>query len=428
MRAQIRNSVAAALAAAIAFSGAPAAQAATEVELAPIATNTANLVDSDNDGLPDIWEKEGVVLKDGTAIPLPDWGADPNRPDIYLQLNWMASEYDTLNCDTQQLQDCAWANRASYAPTTRALDELVDLFDAHGINLHIDAGSHYTNIPNYKDRSGGETLEFRPVYFDTSRHEGIQLVETVQNLGDRANIFRPGVIGDRMRAGSNTTGLSLVGDNSFYVANPGGRATEQQLRNTILHEFGHTLGLRHWGGQDYTYDIAERSPMQDGYRSVMNYDHQFDLFNYSEQAYFADTPAGKRLVPADWDVLMLDNARIGAYADTIGARINPADLEAAEVEVEQPEVSVEVEKPQPVEVADNTTAALAGETPADAKPKAEQVKAEKAEKAQPVKAEHVKAEKAQPAKADGPNVAAIIGGIVAALAILGIGAGVFAMM
>ena len=264
----------------------------------------------------------------------------------------MASEYDTLNCDVAQLQDCAWANRASYAPTTRALDDLVDLFDAHGINLHIDAGSHYTNIPNYTDRFGGETLDFRPVYFDADKNAGIQLLDAVNDLGDRANIFRPGVIGDRMHAGSNTTGLALVGDNSFYVANPGGRATEQQLRNSILHEFGHTLGLTHWGGEAHTTGI--NGAMQPGYHSVMNYNHQFDLFNYSEQAYFADTPTGKRLVPADWDVLMLDNARIGAYADTIGARINPADLEAAEVEVAQPEASVEVEKPQPVEVADNT--------------------------------------------------------------------------
>ena len=419
MRAAFRNTIAAAVAAAIAISGADVAHAAQEIELAPVLTNTTTLVDSDGDGLPDIWEEEGIVLADGTVIPLPDWGADPNRPDVFLQLNWMASEYDTLGCDTSAARECANANRTSYAPSTQSLDDLVDLFADHGISLHIDAGEHYTNIPNYNERFGGETIDYRDVYFDANRHEAFQLIDTINNLGDRANIFRPGVLGDRMRAGSNATGLSLVGDNSFYVANPDGRANEEQVRNTILHEFGHTLGLRHWGAQQYVTDIAEGSPMQAGYHSVMNYDRQFDYFNYSEKPYFADTPAGKVLVPADWDSLVLDNPRIGAYAESIGARAK-AEVE----EIEQPEEVVEVEQPEPVEVAEEhpLTAlvpaeeipAQPGEVPAE-QPKAEQKVEAKAKAEAPKQADnHV-------------NIAAIIGGVVAALAALGIGAAFLAM-
>jgi len=425
MRAAFRNTIAAAVAAAIAVSGADVAHAAQEIELAPVLTNTATLVDSDGDGLPDIWEEQGVVLADGTEIPLPDWGADPNRPDVFLQLNWMASEYDTLGCDTSAARECANANRTSYAPSTQSLDDLVDLFADHGISLHIDAGEHYTNIPNYTERFGGETLEYRDVYFDANRHEAFQLINTINNLGDRANIFRPGVLGDRMRAGSNATGLSLVGDNSFYVANPGGRANDEQVRNTILHEFGHTLGLRHWGAAKYVEDIAEGSPMQAGYHSVMNYDRQFDYFNYSEKPYFADTPAGKVLVPADWDSLVLDNPRIGAYAESIGARVT------APVEAEKVEEDIEIETPAPVEVAEP-------EVPAEIEAEVAEVdEAEEAE-AQPgvVPAEQPKAEQKveAKAKAEAPkqannqvNVAAIIGGVVAALAALGIGAAFLAM-
>ena len=419
MRAAFRNTIAAAVAAAIAISGADVAHAAQEIELAPVLTNTATLVDSDGDGLPDIWEEQGVVLADGTEIPLPDWGADPNRPDVFLQLNWMASEYDTLGCDTSAARECANANRTSYAPSKQSLDDLVDLFADHGISLHIDAGEHYTNIPNYSDVHGGETLEYRDFYFDPSKFEAFQLINTINNLGDRANIFRPGVLGDRMRAGSNATGLSLVGDSSFYVANPDGRANEEQVRNTILHEFGHTLGLRHWGAQQYVTDIAEGSPMQAGYQSVMNYDRQFDYFNYSEKPYFADTPAGKVLVPADWDSLVLDNPRIGAYAESIGARAK-AEVE----EIEQPEEVVEVEQPEPVEVAE--------EHPLTALVPAEEIPAQPGE----VPAEQPKAEQKveAKAKAEAPkqannqvNVAAIIGGVVAALAVLGIGAAFLAM-
>ena len=439
MRAAFRNTLAAAVAAAIAVSGVNVAHAADEIQLAPVRTNTATLTDSDGDGLPDIWEEEGVVLADGTEIPLPDWGADPKRPDLFLQLNWMASEYDTLGCNTSAARECAGANRTIYAPSTQSLDELVDLFDDHGINLHIDAGAHYTNIANYTDPHGGESLDYRDTYFDPSRHEAFQLIDTINELGERANIFRPGVLGDRMRAGSNATGLSLVGDTSFYVANPGGRANEEQVRNSILHEFGHTLGLRHWGAAKYVEDFAEGSPMQDGYHSVMNYNHQFNYFNYSEQPYFANTPNGRVLIPADWDSLEMDSPRIGVYAESIGARADIADK--AEVEaIEQPEEIVETTQPEPVEVAEEhemielvPAEEINDEPAADAEsqpgvtptkqPKAE-VKVQ-AEEVKPAKAEAPK--QANNQASNQPNIAAIIGGVIAALAALGIGAAFLAM-
>ena len=55
----------------------------------------ADAADSDGDGLPDIWEEEGVMLSDGRFLNLPAWGADPHKKDIFLQLNWMPSEWGT---------------------------------------------------------------------------------------------------------------------------------------------------------------------------------------------------------------------------------------------------------------------------------------------------------------------------------------------
>ena len=427
MRAAFRNTIAAAVAAAIAISGANVAHA-DETAIAAVAQ-----VDSDNDGLPDIWEERGVVLTDGTEIPLPDWGADPNRPDLFLQLNWMASEYDTLKCDTSAARECADANRTSYAPSTQSLDDLVALFDDHGISLHIDAGEYYTNIDNYAEVFGGETLDYRDVYFDPNRPEGRQLIDVIDNLGERANIFRAGILGDRMRADDNTSGLTsglaLVNDNAFYVASPGGHLSDERVRNTILHEFGHTLGLRHWGAAEKLKDVLKDAPMQTGYHSVMNYDYQFEYFNYSEQPYFANVGDEKVLIPADWDALQLDNYRIGRTAKSIGARADKADKAEVE-EVKQPEEIVEIEQPAPVEVAEEHEAvepvpaedaqSQPGVVPAE--PAKDELKAEaKAE----VKAE-VKAE--APKQADNQvNIAAIIGGVVAALAALGIGAAFFAM-
>ena len=408
MRAAFRNTIAAA----VGISGATVAHA-DETALAAVAQ-----VDSDGDGLPGIWEEQGVVLADGTEIPLPDWGADPNRPDVFLQLNWMASEYDTLGCDSTAALECAVANHASYAPSTQSLDDLVALFDDHGISLHIDAGEHYTNIDNYAEVFGGETIDYRDAYFDPNHPEGRQLIDVIDNLGERANIFRAGILGDRMRAGYDATGLALVNDNAFYVANPEGVVSDTEVRNNILHEFGHTLGLRHWGAAESLKDVLKDAPMQTDYHSVMNYDHQFDHFNYSEKPYFADTPDGKVLIPADWDSLNLDNTRIGQTAKSIGARatITNEKAEQAQPEQAQPEKAEQAEQAQPetVEVADEHPAAQPGATPAA---KAEQPKKAEAKAEAVAETQHVDAQ---------VNIAAIIGGVIAALAALGIGAALFA--
>ena len=151
MRAQTRTAVAAALTAAVASFGIAPTASANEilVEPAPAAADEQRLPDADGDGLPDEWETNGVVLRDGTEIPLPDWGADPHRPDLFLQLNWMED-----------------GNGRSFAPSAAILQDLVDLFDAHGIALHIDAGDVSTNIPNYGKTFGGETLDYTQNYFE----------------------------------------------------------------------------------------------------------------------------------------------------------------------------------------------------------------------------------------------------------------------
>ena len=300
MRAQTK-ALAASLAAALAFTG-----------LQPAAADTTALVDleaaeyvidSDNDGLPDDWETEGIVLHDGTELALPDWGVDPNRPDLFLQLNWMEDH-----------------NGKSFAPSAEALQDIVDLFDDHGIALHIDAGETYTNIPNYTEFHGGETVNYSQHYF-ADQISGVRLLKDIEtHLGDRSNAFRLGIIGDQIDRGDYTTGVALVGDSAFFVANNDQIDSNEQLRNAILHEFGHTLGLRHNGAADVTRKLPRTQATPAEYLSVMNYDHQFTHFNYSEEPYTAEGPDGPVEVPADWDALVLDTPRIGRDAIELGAR------------------------------------------------------------------------------------------------------------
>ena len=209
---------------------------------------------------------------------------------------------------------------------------------------------------------------------------GVRLLKDIEtHLGDRSNAFRLGIIGDQIDRGDYTTGVALVGDSAFFVANNDQIDNDEQLRNAILHEFGHTLGLRHNGAADVTRKLLRTQATPAEYQSVMNYDHQFAHFNYSEEPYTIEGPDGPVEVPADWDALILDTPRIGRDAIELGART-----------------------------------VSHGAMPVTQAPQASAEASEAAEVA--------------PTRVTDVNVAAIVGSVVAALAVLGISGAGFAAM
>ena len=451
MRNAIRNTIAAALTATMAIAGITPANACDACDeqalIAPVDFGAGlDLVDSDGDGLPDVWEQHGVILSDGTAVPLPGYGADVNRPDLFLQLNWMASEYRSLGCEDIYVDACDFADKRNLGPSAQMLQEMVDLFDDHGINLHIDAGELFTNIPNYTPQ-GGETVAYNRYYFQ-DEIQAYKLLDNIDEfLGERDNIFRIGVIGDQIDQGNYASGISLVGDNSLFIANNRLMGSDAKLRNTILHELGHTLDLRHWGANDTVGELIKgvSLPMAPEYDSVMNYLYQFGKFNYSEKPYLLETPNGNAVVPADWDVLKIntpriaaDNLEIGDFSAMAGAIIDnkPEAPAKEENKVEAPaKVDEKAEAPAQVEAE--------AEAPAKANDKANDKAEEKVqdqadadgnkanaeEQEAPAKVDNAnkQADNNKPAGAD-VNIAAIIAPIVALLAIVGIGIGFANMM
>ena len=453
MRNAIRNTIAAALTATMAIAGITPANACDACDeqalIAPVDFGAGlDLVDSDGDGLPDVWEQHGVILSDGTAVPLPGYGADVNRPDLFLQLNWMASEYRSLGCEDTYVDACDFADKRNLGPSAQMLQEMVDLFDDHGINLHIDAGELFTNIPNYTNPQGGETVAYNRYYFQ-DEIQAYKLLDNIDEfLGERDNIFRIGVIGDQIDQGNYASGISLVGDNSLFIANNRLMGSDAKLRNTILHELGHTLDLRHWGANDTVGELIKgvSLPMAPEYDSVMNYLYQFGKFNYSEKPYLLETPNGNAVVPADWDVLKIntpriaaDNLEIGDFSAMAGAIIDNKPEAPAKVDekVEAPaadKADDKAEAPAQVEAE--------AEAPAKANDKADEKAEEKvqdqadaddnkadAEQDAPAKVDNAKkqADNNKPAEAD-VNIVAIVAPIVALLAIVGIGIGFANMM
>lgn len=344
-------------------------------------------LDSDGDGLRDSWETHGIVLEDGTALPIHRWGVDPDRKDLFLQVNWMESEWKTLGCDRKErfaasvegfaeFAECANANTKNYAPNTSMFKELEALFDDNGINLHIDAGKTYVSdsmaSATAKERKGGETEKYAAEYFGGLDDWGkaAKLEEQANTLlGPRRAVFRNAMIGTRLDLGAkrNVTGLGQVNGSAFFVS---GDVTnsEELLRNTILHEFGHTLGLAHWGRETAgntagrTVHFVDTNNPADGfdrkgydwlgtYKSTMSYAHQFSEFNFSstEVRTTEEIPnpkdksrwkpeAGKfdYVIPADWDNLLFKTEYIGKgvrdYDETADAPDIRADEERAEVD------------------------------------------------------------------------------------------------
>jgi len=300
-------------------------------------TTQDDAYDTDGDGLRDSWESHGMVLEDGTPLPIHQWGASQTEPDLYLQLNWMKSEWETLSCDRKtpfaanvdgfkEFAACARANMKDYAPSPQTLKELEDLFAEHNVRLHIDAGKGYVSqdMATISEAQGGKTLNYTQEFFPgyTSTLSSAEKDEIVQNylqpeanrlLGARKAAFRQGIIGDRISRATEATGLAPLNGNAFFVANMDQMTTQEQLRNTILHEFGHTLGLKHNGTMregNTAPNIANISE----YQSVMSYAHQWNEFNYS----VADTMSSNFTIPADWANLNYPGAHVGKGSISVG--------------------------------------------------------------------------------------------------------------
>ncbi|HEX5474630.1 MAG TPA: hypothetical protein VFX12_08230 [Vicinamibacterales bacterium] len=253
--------------------------------------------DSDQDGLYNGWETRGYdANSDGIIdVDLPAMGANPQRKDLFLELDYLK------------------AADHSHAPSQAAIQDIVRAFtDApvinpdgtSGIQLHVDVGPLFGAGQVFREADstglagtfgdfggGGEAIpEAGNTIVDwdgAAGTAGTSFFALKSMRPERDPIFRYVIFAHQTnnRAAVNdcTSGwakgipgtnlmVTLGGVNKNGVAcwgmDAGGLSvgTEQEQAGTLMHEFGHTLGLGHGG-----VDSINNKP---NYLSVMNYTWQ----------------------------------------------------------------------------------------------------------------------------------------------------------
>ena len=121
-----------------------------------------SMQDSDGDGLPDEWETNGVDT-DGDGVidlHLEQMGADPNVPDVFVELDWMyqpkiEGSFFGIKYEKQK--------EINLKPSSEALRMVYEQFKKHRINLHLDAGSDsidYVTGKEWGTLSGANAIDY----------------------------------------------------------------------------------------------------------------------------------------------------------------------------------------------------------------------------------------------------------------------------
>ncbi len=246
----------------------------------PALASARPLQDSDGDGLPDAWERHGLTLDTPAGprfVDLPAMGADPMRPDVFLQIDWMADETHDQRPGAEALRLVREAFAASpYASPTGSL----------GINLHVDAGADSVMIEpdvRWASLSRARVLRWQDTLgtaatgtYDWQAFQALEDAPGGFSETGRTAVFHYAIFGhyhDRDNPnGSGASGISRgIGGTDLLITLGNftdGVGSPREQAGTLMHELGHNLGLRHGGCDD--------TNAKPGYASVMNYAFQMD--------------------------------------------------------------------------------------------------------------------------------------------------------
>ncbi len=237
------------------------------------------VVDSDNDGIPDSAKVLGGTF---AGLDLYAMGARQGGRDIFLEIQAMDMDPAALAVDPGMV------------PQQVALQKVVDAFAAKNIRLHIDAGSRFsaTFNPVLFNLGGGNAAGSIPYAPCTSFPSALPTAATqltgcsnfYAHKNSNFDVRRRPISHYNLFANSQlTTGLAgssgyaeIIGNDSMLTMGHWGFSTttaqntnilNNMQASTLMHEFGHNLGLQH-GGFESTNNYKPN------YLSIMNYMYQ----------------------------------------------------------------------------------------------------------------------------------------------------------
>ncbi len=244
----------------------------------------AGVIDSDGDGIPDSAKFAGGTYG---GLDLYAMGARPGQRDIFMQIDYM--------------KEPEGRSEPMLKPRRKALQKVVDAFansptSGKPYALHIDVGNLYspTFSPADFNLGGGKEVPFHPCLSVPSleyhyRPTNCATIFDYKSAGfdvRRRLAFHYAVFGNSQKeeGTADSSGIAEINGNDFIVTLgnmsaaggttnfPADTPTQEQLlintqASTLMHEFGHNLGLGH-GGDEYGINFKPN------YISIMNYLHQ----------------------------------------------------------------------------------------------------------------------------------------------------------
>jgi hypothetical protein len=286
-------------------------------------------MDTDGDGLPDCWEdqtfwgdgrpgidfdgsfdgpgetltRDLVLCADAANLAT---CADPLQKDIFVELDYMQFH----------LPDPA--NVAAVVQAFANAPGLPSFPSGPGpIRLHVQIGDqmpHNNNVAlepcTGPAGAGHATFEsLKAAWFGTTTERGLPPARKQNALGAKGFAYRYGQVVHNLSGLGTTSGCAEIGGNDFLIAlgswglvNGHGVGTKDQWTGTFMHELGHTLGLRHGGG-----DSLNCKP---NYASVMNYMLQFSSTIPGRPLDYSRRLLGVPIVTPTGSVTGLDEANL----------------------------------------------------------------------------------------------------------------------
>ncbi len=235
------------------------------------------LKDTDGDGFADVWEKYGMSTDDDDYpdISLKEMGADPEIPDIFVQVDWMTKL-------PTKIGNVTFGREKSFKPSEEDMRLVYEAFEKRGIHIHLDVGPDSVDYANPDEngnpqkwgaKSNAKAVPYEKIRSIKDRDFSDWINKANQNFPiERRKVFHhctfvDNIIFTENNETSDISGVSAgIPSQYFMVASWVKKDGQLALAGTFMHELGHNLGLKHGGDENVNY--------KPNYISVMNYSFQ----------------------------------------------------------------------------------------------------------------------------------------------------------